>query len=183
MAMKKPRSNVRDHFTKDGEYASCLITGCKTHCGNTSNLLKHLQSCHHKEHEKCIAERQTSSKKTKISSQMTLQESLSFSKKYPRDSYRCKQLDDVLIEMIATDLQPSFLKYTTLLDPRYEPRSRRTIMRRILPEKYIKVKEAIQQKLLLASNVAVTTDIWSSCQTLSYCCLTAHVISEVRLGS
>ena len=28
-------------------------------------------------------------------------------------------------------------------------------MRRILPERYIKVKEAIQQKLLLASNVAV----------------------------
>ena len=110
-----------------------------------------------------------------------------FSKKYPRDSYRCKQLDDVLIEMIATDLQPStivedagLLKYTTLLDLRYEPLSRRTIMKRILPEKYIKVKEAIQQKLLLAS---VTTDIWSSCQTLSYCCLTAHVISEVRCGS
>ena len=51
-------------------------------------------------------------------------------------------------------------------------------MRRILPEKYTTVKEAIQQKLLLASDVAITTDIWSSCQTLSYCCLTAHVISE-----
>ena len=188
MATKRPRSNVWDHFTKDGEYASCLITACKArvkHCGNTSNLLKHLQSCHNKEHEKCVAERQTNSKKTKISTQMTLQESVSFSKKYPRDSSRCKKLDNALIEMIATDLQPStivedpgFLKYTTLLDPRYEPPSRRTIMRRILPEKYTTVKEAIQQKLLLASDVAVTTDIWSSCQTLSYCCLTAHVISE-----
>ena len=28
------------------------------------------------------------------------------------------------------------------------------------------------------SDVAVTTDTWSSCQTLSYCCLTGHVISE-----
>ena len=68
MAMKRPRINAWDPFTKDGEYASCLITGCKArvkHCSNTSNPLKHLQSCHHKEHEKCIAERQTNSKKEK----------------------------------------------------------------------------------------------------------------------
>ena len=62
---KRTRSNVWDHFKKEEEFALCLVSGCKAkikHSSNTSNLLKHLQSCHIKEHDKCIAERVTNKK-------------------------------------------------------------------------------------------------------------------------
>ena len=87
--------------------------------------------------------------------------------------------------MIAADLQPlsiveehGFLNYSSLLDPWYQPPSR-TIARRILPEKYEEVRGLVKTRLTSAtSGIAVTTDIWSSRQAMSYCCLTAHAISE-----
>ena len=86
--------------------------------------------------------------------------------------------------MITTDLQPisivedkGFRKFTTLLDSRYEPPSRHTITRSMLPTKYEETKKKVQQKLEEMSTVALMTDIWSSRQGLSYCCLTAHAIS------
>ena len=90
-----------DYFRKDGEYAVCLVPGCKAkmkHSSYTKKLLKHLHSCHIKEYEQCIIERQTTSKMTKsTSAQITIQESVSLSRKYPRDSSWCKKLDDVYV--------------------------------------------------------------------------------------
>ena len=51
-------------------------------------------------------------------------------------------------------------------------------MRRILPEKYSNMKSMVRERLNKSSEVAVTTDIWTSCQSLSYCCLTAHTVSD-----
>ena len=51
-------------------------------------------------------------------------------------------------------------------------------MRRILPEKYSNMKSMVRERLNKTSEVAVTTDIWTSCQSLSYCCLTAHTVSD-----
>ena len=186
---KRPRSNVWDYFRKDEEYAHCLVGTCKAkvkHCGNTSNPLKHLESYHEDEHAKCVAERPTKkARPAQASTQLTLTESIASTRKYPRDSNKCKKLDDALVGMIVTDLQPisvvedtGFLRYTSLLDPRYELPSRRTISRRLLPEKYEAVKKSLKQKLQKISPISLTTDIWSSRQAFSYCCLTAHVISE-----
>ena len=36
----------------------------------------------------------------------------------------------------------------------------------------------VKERLNKTSEVAVTIDIWSSCQSLSYCCLTAHIVSD-----
>ena len=138
MATKRPRSACWDHFKKEGESTACLIGQCKAkvkHSGNTSNLLKHLHSCHLEEYKKCIAEKQQTRKKTKTSEdtskQITLLDTMSLSQKYPQDSTRCKRLNSALIEM---DLQPisivedkGFLRYTSLFDQRYVPPSRRTI--------------------------------------------------------
>ena len=160
------------------------------HCGNTSNFLKHLNSCHPEEYQACIAAQNRNKRpKTSTSSrQITLPETISQSRKYPKNSLRCKQLDDALLYMITTDLQPisivedkGFQKFTTLLDSHYEPPSRRTITRSMLPTKYEETKKRVQQKLEEMYTVVLTTDIhvhvWSSRQGLSYCCLTAHVIS------
>ena len=46
---------------------------------------------------------------------------------YPRESNRCRRLDDALIEMIAVDLQPpsivndkGFVKFVSTLDTSYQ---------------------------------------------------------------
>ena len=56
--------------------------------------------------------------------------------------------------------------------------SRRTITRRLLPEKYKEVKSNLKEKLTKTSTIALTKDTWSSQQGLSYCCLTVHTIKD-----
>lgn len=80
MASKRKRSNVWDHFQKNEEYASCLVSGCNTkvkHWGNTSHLLKHLQSWHQKEYQQCVQEREANKKKP--TKQLSLHEAVSLS--------------------------------------------------------------------------------------------------------
>ena len=191
---KRPRSQCWNYFIKDGDIAKCMVDRekCKTdvkHCGNTTNMLKHLKSCHIEEYKNCVSETVQTKKArleaTPSSKQLTLEESSERSMKYPRESSKCKILDNALIEMIATDLQPlsivedkGFIKYTSLLDPRYQLPCRKTVSTKLLPAKYQEASELLMTKLGDASTIAVTTDIWSSRQGLSYCCLTAHTISN-----
>lgn len=83
--------------------------------------------------------------------------------------------------MIAIDMQPSsvvedkgFKKFVKILDPRYEIPSRRTVMRKILPEKYKDIKIKLKEKIDSTTHLALTTDIWTSRQIRSYCCVTGH---------
>uniref|UniRef100_A0A1X7VTG0 Uncharacterized protein n=1 Tax=Amphimedon queenslandica TaxID=400682 RepID=A0A1X7VTG0_AMPQE len=79
---------------------------------NTSNLIKHLSSCHNEEHQKCVEEQdKRKNVSPSTSTQITLTERLSSTKKYPKDSAKCKKLDDTLVEMITTDMQ----QYRTLV--------------------------------------------------------------------
>ena len=108
---KRPRSACWDYFEKNDEYGTCLVGDCSVnvkHCGNTSNFLKHLNSCHPEEYQACIAAQNRNKRpKTSTSSrQITLPETISQSRKYLKNSLRCKQLDDALFYMITTDLQP-----------------------------------------------------------------------------
>ena len=81
-------------------------------------------------------------------------------------------------------MQPTFVvedagfkKLVSVLDHRYQIPCRRTITREILPKKYESTKAKIQEDMNTATSVALTTDIWTSCQTKSYFCVTAHVIN------
>ncbi|XP_003388406.1 PREDICTED: zinc finger BED domain-containing protein 1-like [Amphimedon queenslandica] len=193
MATKRTRSSVWNHFEKadDPEYAVCLVQGCKTKikqsCGNTSNLLKHLKTKHGKEHQECMDEMKASTekrRKTTVDLQPTLAQTLSSTTPYPKDSARKQKLDKAVMSMIITDLQPmsivsdpGFQNLVETLDKRYVLPSRPTITRR-LPELYSEVKAKLQTELdKSATHIAVTTDIWTSLQTKSYCCVTAHYIT------
>lgn len=79
--------------------------------------------------------------------------------------------------MAATDMQPStifedkgFNKFVSLLDPKYQLPSRRTLMRK-LPVKY-DVKD-------IASSVCLTTDVSTSRSTQGYMRVTCHFINEL----
>ena len=100
---KRPRSLVWNYFTKDDnpEYAICTIAGCKTKikqtCGNTSNLLKHLRTKHIKEHEECVKDIKANEEKRKkqkqINSQPTIEQTISRTHVYPKESVRKKKTD------------------------------------------------------------------------------------------
>ena len=193
---KRPRSSVWNHFQKDDdpEYAICVVGGCRTKikqsCGNTSNLLKHLKTQHVKQHEECIKEIQENSEKRKrmmsrkaTNTQPTLAQTLERAQCYPKESAKRRKIDKALLVMIATDLQPmsivddkGFQNFVQCMDPRYETPSRQTLTRSI-PDLYEEIKGKLQKELDSCKYVAVTTDIWTSLQTKSYCCVTVHYIT------
>ncbi len=119
------------------------------------------------------------SKKT----QSTLPGILAKSTKYEANGPRQTSLDNALLEMVATDMQPSsivddkgFGKFVRLLDSRYQLPSRRTLMRR-LPGKYDEVKIRVKNQLNSSSHVCLTTDIWTSRTTQGYLTVTCHFIN------
>ena len=70
-----------------------------------------------------------------------------------------------------------FKNFAHTLDSRYEIPSRRTIMSR-LPETYQSVKRKLQGQLNNTTHIALTTDIWTSLQTKSYCCALLPTTSD-----
>ena len=86
---------------------------------------------------------------------------------------------------VATYMQPStivedkgFNKFVSLLDPKYQLPSRRTLMQK-LPVKYDEVKETVKNQLNIASSVCLTTDMWTSRTTQGYMTVTCHCINEL----
>ena len=77
-----------------------------------------------------------------------------------------------------------FVKFVNELDLRYQLPSPSTVTRSLLPKKYKKIKDALKCELMQVKHVALTTDLWTSNQTLSYLTLTCHYINqEMRLCS
>ena len=51
-------------------------------------------------------------------------------------------------------------------------------MTRHLPDLYDEIKTKLQKELDSSKYVGITTDIWTSLQTKSYCCVTVHYITK-----
>ena len=119
--------------------------------------------------------------------QQLIDHMLKRTQKYPQTSSRQKRLDNCLLEMLSQDLQPAsvvedkgFVRFVTVLDPRHNMPSRRTLMR-MLPAKYGEVKQRILQALVQVK--CVTTDIWMSRTTEGFLTVTAHFIYLWKLKS
>lgn len=87
--------------------------------------------------------------------------------------------------MIAQDMQPisvveneGFRRLLHVMDPRYQLPSRSTITRALLPQKYEVVKSIVKTELNQTQYVALTTDLWTSNQTVGYITVTCHFVSE-----
>ena len=94
-------------------------------------------------------------------------------------------LDDALVNMIVTDLQPAsiveddgFLKFLKVLDPKYIPPSRRTIMRDLLPRLYAKKEQEVRGILDQSKWCTITTDLWTSRATMGHMTITCHLVDE-----
>ena len=189
---KRKRSAVWSYFSGKGE-ASPVYTLCGESVkasGNTSNMLKHLQ-LKHPEEFRLIREEQEAAKrlKTKTPStegrQQTLAVAFEQGQGYTRESLRRKKINDALLSLLAVDLQPASivedkgsLSFLRVMDPKYQPPSRRTIMRSLLPEKYESVKQELKAKLGEIKFCSLTTDLWTSRATQSYLTVTCHFFSS-----
>lgn len=88
------------------------------------------------------------------------------------------------MKMIAKDLQPlsivedkGFKQYSHSMNPRYDIPSRRELTRTLLPHLYDQEAEKVLKELDKSKYVALTTDIWTSRQTMGIITVTAHFIS------
>lgn len=86
--------------------------------------------------------------------------------------------------MIVLDMQPAsivndkgFQDFLKVMDSKYIPPSRRTIMRNLLPDMYEHCKQSLMEALEQVEYCALTTDLWTSRATESYLTVTCHYIT------
>lgn len=129
---------------------------------NTTNLIRHLKNKHPTQYnEFSVANKPTS--------QPTLEETLKRKEKMASDSNKAKQITEKIAQMIAMSDQPfslvedaGFLLLLEHLEPRYNMPSRHYFVEKALPALQKKIRDKLLVQLAEASDVAFTTDIWSS---------------------
>ena len=90
--------------------------------------------------------------------------------------------------MIVTDIQPvsivedkGFLEFVRVLDPKYCPPSRRTIMIDHLPQLYKSKQQLLMEELNGINDCCLTTDMWTSRATEGYITVTCHYIDKKNM--
>ena len=101
---------------------------------------------------------------------------------WPRET---TSIDGALVSMLVADFQPAsivenegFLRFLKAIDQRYQPPSRRTLMRDHLPQLYEEKVAELKEKLVSIEHCTLTTDLWTSNQTMGYLTVTCHFISQ-----
>lgn len=96
-----------------------------------------------------------------------------------------KVLDDKLLKLITTDLQPfsivediGFRNYSYALNQSYILPSRKTLSNTLLPAKYEDIKLKTKDVLKHAKSVTLTTDCWTSINNDGFIAVTVHFIDD-----
>lgn len=94
-----------------------------------------------------------------------------------------EQFNKAVVEMIAEDMQPlsivenkGFRKLINLLDSRYTLPSRKMIGIKLIPNLYESTRTIILSMLSSSKHVALTSDIWTSMNTVSFITVTSHFL-------
>ncbi|KAK0131747.1 Zinc finger BED domain-containing protein 4 [Merluccius polli] len=159
--------------------ATAICNGCKVSVArgggstskyNTTNLIKHLQKHHAKEHEEF--QQLNRSKGTSGdggSTQLTLAETLQRREKIPNNSVKAMKITDKVLEFIVLDGLPmssveklGFQRLMDHLEPRYNIPSRKYFSETALQEKFKKSCELLSKEIKDIDFLSFTTDIWSS---------------------
>ncbi|XP_071401280.1 E3 SUMO-protein ligase ZBED1-like [Centroberyx affinis] len=82
---------------------------------------------------------------------------------------------------LATVETPRFREMIKTLNPQYSPPSRESLSNHLIPDWYNVEKENIISELKNVSNVAITTDGWSSTCQDHYLTVTAHYLTEGKM--
>ena len=79
---------------------------------------------------------------------------------------------------LCPQLPQAFRKMLEVLEPRYDPMSRKYLSETLLPKMYNQMIEQLKRELSTITYFALTHDIWSSLATESYGTVTCHYVSE-----
>jgi len=72
----------------------------------------------------------------------------------------------------------AFRQFVHELDPRYQIPERHALSARLVPQRYEAVKSEIQASLTQATTHAITTDMWTASNNISYMGVTAHWMDD-----
>lgn len=142
--------------------------------GGTSNLMNHLQARHPQEYKRLVNNSELPKSKEK---QTVLNGRVC-------SSQRAAAITERLAAFVALDLRPlrvvegiGFKQLMNYIEPGYVEPSRTHVMS-ICRKKYTTIKEELLSSLQSISNVALTTDIWTSRTVQSYLTVTVHFIAD-----
>jgi hypothetical protein len=203
------------YFRKvNAKSAVCLV--CKLSvmtAGNTTNLRSHLKNNHKKEfnemekqpvpgrkrpansteeepNSNTDSEMENETEVNRSSSEQKQVKVSEFAQPLYNKSHPRKKHDRLLVNMIATDMQPlslvkntGFQQFCRALNPSYTLPSVESITRDLLPTYYQQEKEKFSIQLGKAHYVALTTDAWTSRSTEGYMAVTVHFIHEFKMHS
>jgi hypothetical protein len=201
------KSEVWDYFDKNFLTNEATCHYCKKTyqtSGNTSNLWNHLKRVHDIEKGASLSTADTVSLLSTDDYQELEWESSSTSsherkqKVLVLDSYfykssnkKKKEIDNLVIDMIAVDMQPlsivcdvGFQQLIHKLDPNYKLPSKTQVKEVLLPRRYNEIKIKLKAILEQVKYVSLTTDLWtSSYSNLSYLTVTVHFLYQNKLLS
>ena len=151
--------------------------------------MKHLCLHHRKEFSEITCAQSAEARPIKLSkknksTQPTLRACLDQSRKYSTNSKEHRRLSNAVTNFIARDAVPiytvekeGFRAMVESLNPRYQLPHKDYFSRIAIPELYERTREQIAAKVKKESSYfSATTNLWSSCSSDPYLCITIHYI-------
>ena len=193
-------SKIWNYFSVEREHdvkAQCnhcsvkLVRGSDVRAFGTSSLLNHLRTKHpdmyrQLEEDKAAALGQSDGPPTKKSKMASETSTMERSRSLQRDSDRARSIDKAIACMIALDEQPftvvespGFSYFMSVVEPRYQMRSRQFYADTVVPEVYDNLQKKMVDRLSAAEFVSLTADEWTCEYTAtSYMIVRAHWLDD-----
>ena len=155
---------------------------------NTSNLLNHLKLHHISEYREILREQSSTvlsrKDKFKTDGQQTLEQCVEKISKFSSNCKEHRRFTEAVTNCIVRDVMPvytvdksGFRAMVEALNPRYQLPHKDYFNRIAIPSMYEKTHEQISLKVKKEAHFfSATTDLWSSCTSDPYLCLTVHYI-------
>ncbi len=155
--------------------------------GNTTNLRSHLRINHPLTFAGLGSRTPTLGNVNPTTSgqrQLGVSEAFARGAKYQSDSNQWRALTDSVTRYLVEEMvpfrtveKPAFKAMLQTFDKQYVLPDRKYFSQTAIPEKYLSVKDGIIRELKDVDHFSVTTDMWSSVNTMPYMSLTIHYLS------
>ncbi|KAI2662058.1 E3 SUMO-protein ligase ZBED1 [Labeo rohita] len=178
------RTNERGQ-PRDTSEVVCRICGqvIRAKDAQTTNLHDHLRVHHPAEYSSLPV---SSSRTTEPRrNQPTVSEVFAKITKYKRERERWKQCTDAVTRYLAKEMvsfntveKSTFKAMLQTFDKQYELPGRKYFSKTAVPKMYNDIRANILAELDDVEYLALTTDMWSSCNMMPYMSVTAHYVSK-----
>lgn len=153
--------------------------------GQMKNLHDHLRVHHPVNYATSSSRPATGPSKTASYHQPTISGAFAKSTKYKRDSEGWKQCSDAVTRYLAKEMvyfntveKSAFKAMLQTFDKQYELPGRKFFLKTAVPKLYNDIRANISAVLDDVEYLALTTDMWSSCNMMAYMSVTAHYVSK-----